>query len=464
MPKNFDDPTALRGYVTQINDEFDKAPVVKIKPPRQRGYNLYAITGKIQGGVEGLQTLMKKIFGRNTTTEQVTGELAEKISGKYDAFVVTMENGEGFYFRSEIGDRGALTDKDFTPNKLGLAGQTFSKTEHLMAIKKTLHVEMSASIPIEILELAKQLLDVSMQKGAQLPTTPSIMYYTKVITPSDLKKLGKNFGEVVIANWCLYNKPDAERIEYPLEEANPLADFIVHFTKRSKKAPLQVSAKFEKGANASVSSIIPKGSPPPEGATKEEIMAYDAIMAVTYDPIIPGLLHAEEILQTPEYKALKKMIGGAVTLTSISALVARAMAVSGITAQSTWQPGSKESQVKYALFLQQLAPFYDAIQGVGQPDIKSFPKILANGPSKLFHPILYACSVALAKRFNTQKEFASILDKAARSIKAEQLYLIITPAQLEIKVKKFQEFRFEFAAGAFSYNAGNVRMKVKMVQ
>ncbi len=109
-------------------------------------------------------------------------------------------------------------------------------------------------------------------------------------------------------------------------------------------------------------------------------------------------------------------------------------------------------------------PFYSTIRGAGFPKMDSMSQIKALGKNNYFHPILYAFSVALANRFNTMPECKTVLNKAANSIKAEQIYLEFTATGIAFKVKKFSDSTFIFAPGAFAYRSDNVRMKVKMVK
>jgi hypothetical protein len=459
----YTDIPTLKKFESQINKEFG-AEVVKYKPARN-AFNLPSLTGKVEGGVEGFSVIMRKVFGDKVTVEKITGEIATRISGKYDSFAVAVSKTEGFYFRSIIGDRGSLTDKDLTPTKLNLGGKTLTKQNFDEIIEAGLI--NNSELPLEVLTLGHELLYLSKNSGLSIKTTSEIKKLMGSISSTDLKKFGKNFGEVLIANWCLYNKPNAISIFFPEEENNPLADFIVNFSSTSKKPPLNVSAKFEGGANASLNSIIQSNSKSPAGATDTEKKAFDAIMAVAYDKILDGLLNAEHILDTPEYKAIKQMGGGVtVTLGSISKTVEKAMIASGITKGMKWESGNAITNNKYQAFLNEMEPFYKLIPGKsgGRPDINTIPKILALGSGKYYHPVLYAFSVALADRFNTNVEFSNVLDKAATSIKAEQLYLDISTNNISIKVKEFSKSKFQFAAGAFAYKADNVRMKVKMLK
>ena len=459
----YTDIPTLKKFESQINKEFS-AEVVKYNPARN-AYNLPSLTGKVEGGIEGFSVIMRKVFGNKVVIEKITGEIATRISGKYDSFAVTVSKTEGFYFRSIIGDRGSLTDKDLTPTKLNLGGKTLGKQNFEEVIETGLI--NNSELPLEVLSLGHELLYLSKNAGLTIRTTSEIKKLMGSISSTDLKKFGKNFGEVIIAHWCLYNKPNAVSIFFPAEENNPLADFIVNFTPASKKPPLNVSAKFEGGANASLNSIIQSDSKSPPGATAVEKKAFDAIMAIAYDKILDGLLNAEEILDTPEYKAIKKMGGGVtVTLASISKTVEKAMLSAGIANGMKWDSNNAVTKTKYQAFLKEMEPFYKLIPGKsgGRPDIDTIPKILALGSGKYFHPVLYAFSVALADRFNTNVEFSSVLDKAATSIKAEQLYLDISPNDITIKVKEFSKSKFQFAAGAFAYKADNVRMKVKMLK
>jgi len=459
----YTDLPTLKKFETQINKEFG-SEVVKYKPARN-AFNLPSLTGKVEGGVEGFSIIMRKVFGDTVSVEKITGDIATRISGKYDSFAVTVSKTEGFYFRSIIGDRGSLTDKDLTPTKLNLGGKTLTKFDFDEAIEVGLL--NNNDLPLEILMLAHELLYLSKNSGNPISTNGEIKKLMGSISSTDLKKFGKNYGEVIIAQWCLYNKPNATSIFFPAEENAALADFVVNFTPASKKPPLNISAKFEGGANASLNSIITSDSKPPSGATDVEKKAFAAIMAVAYDKILDGLLNAEEILDTPEYKAIKAMGGGvSVTLNSISKTVENAMLECGIAKGMNWVITDAATKSKYNAFLNKMEPFYKLIPGKsgGRPDIETIPKILALGTGKYYHPVLYAFSVALADRFNNNKEFSDVLDKAATSIKAEQLYLDISSQSINIKVKEFSKSKFQFAAGAFAYKADNVRMKVKMLK
>ena len=251
-----------------------------------------------------------------------------------------------------------------------------------------------------------------------------------------------------------------------MEENAPLADFVVNFTKLSNTPSLNVSAKFKGGANASLNSIMPQNSKPPVSATVSEAKAFNAIRAVAYDKIIDGLLNAEKILETPEYLAIKKMLkNDNVTLAKISSVVETALKEAKIDSKTPWNPSSVETKDKYNVFIKNLKPFYDSIEGAdGKPSIHSIPKIVGLGAGKYYHPICYSFSVALAKRFNDDVKFSGVLDKAANAIKAEQIYLDITGTNVKINVKHFATSKFEFAAGAYTYKSDNVRMKVKMLK
>jgi hypothetical protein len=450
----------LNKFVKQINarEGFES---VKYYPART-AYNLPSITGKIEGGLGEIKLRMKEVFGNTVKVEQISGELAKRVSGKYDSFSVTLKDGSGFYLRTTIGEKGNLQGKDLTPSKFGLNGKTLTKANFAPEIEKELNKQR---LPPIVFRYAKELLELSSSKGESINGSASLKEQFDLLPKNDLQIVGKNFGEVFLANWCLRNKPHAESIFFPESESNPLADFVVNFTKSSKKPPLNVSAKFEGGANASLKSIIPPGTEPPASATAEEKKAFKAIMAVAYDKIIDGLLNAEKILDTPEYKAVKKMVGGGdVTLQKISTLVENALVYAEITSDMKWNTSDTAIKNKYESFLSKLKPFFDSINGAGKPNINSIPKIIQLKKGNHYHPIMYAFSVALADRFNSSKLFTDVLNKAATQIKAEQIYIDISKEAIKVKVKKFEESKFRFAPGAFSYSADNVRMKVNMIK
>lgn len=459
IQNNFQNVSKLKEYVVKINSIYG-TDAVKYNQPRD-AYNLPSITGKIEGGEPGILNIMKNVFaGKNVSIEKSSGDIARRVSGKYDSFLVSLSQTEGFYFRSIIGVSGSLTDKDLTPNKLKLAGTTLTKNNFDDTIKKGL--KANSNLPIDILNLARQLLETAGNPGTSIRTNDLIRKSLNAITSTDLKKFGKNYGEVLLAKWCLYNKPGAVSIFFPREENNPLADFIVNFDPRSGKPPLNVSAKFEGGANASLSSIIPAGTKPPAVASPMEKLAYDAIMQVAYGPSIKeGLLQAEKILNTVEYRAIKAMSGNSavITLDIISRLVSKALENAGIK-----QNANSVTSEQYNKFKKEMSPFYSVINYKGFPEIGSVQKIAALPPKDKYHPVLYAFSASLADKFNSSSEFTEVLNKAATSIKAEQIYLDIGASAITVKVKEFQKSKFKFAPGALAYKSDNVRMKVAMIK
>lgn len=461
----YTDAAKLKEYSKKINAHFGGQDVVKPYNDTRNKIGVPSITGKVEGGIVGITALMKKIFGVRTTVTQLSGEAAKKVSGKFDSFQVDVKPGSGFYFRSIIGSSGSLTEKDLTPNKLNLAGKTVKKNDIVTEVEAAL-LNLATELPMEILDLGIELTNIAKGKGTTLQVTPHMVKLLESISSSDLKKFGKNFGETVLAIWCLHNKPHAESVFFPQDEANALADFVVNFSKQSKIPPLNVSAKFEGGANASLNSIMPKGAKAPESATDKEKAAFDAIMAIAYDKIIDGIINAEKILKPPEYTAIKSMMGSgvSVTLDSISKVVEDAMTDAGITTSTNWD--SPDGKKKYENFLKIMDPFYKTIPGAskGKPAIKSMKQIAALGRGKYYHPVAYAMTVALASRFNDNVEFSSVLDKAATSIKAEQIYLDFNARNITVKVKQFSKSKFKFAAGAIAYSADNVRMKVEMIK
>ena len=445
----------LKNYVVKINSHFGSdAKVVSVY---SRDASLKSITGKISGGKEAIELVMKNIFGKTTKIEQLSGDVAKSVSGKFDSFLVKLSTGSGFYFRSKIGERGVLHDKDLTPAKLHLTGKKLTKENFDDAFNHGIF-DSAYDLPINILELMQELLSAVSVKSDAIPITNNVKELMQSLTSTELKIFGKNFGEIALAKWCLYNKPKAKHVLFPPEENAALADFFVTL---SNDEVLKISAKFEKGANASINSIIKKGTVIPSDFTVEEKKKFSAVMAVAEQPILKGLVMAEEILDTPEYKAIKKMCkGGIVNQNTIGVVVEKALLDAGIPKGS---PASSITQDKISKFRKIMDPFYSQITTPTQgfPKDDSFSKI-ASG--KFADPVLYAFSVALAARFNSDETFSKILNKAAQAIEAEQIYLKFTTTNITVTKKIFAESEFKFAAGAMAHDADNVRLKVEMLK
>jgi hypothetical protein len=452
--EKYTDTALLKNYVTKINAYFgSEAKVVSVY---FRDGSLKSITGSISGGKEAIELVMKNVFGNTTKIEQLSGDVAKTVSGKFDSFLVTFSTG-GFYFRSKIGVKGILHDKDLTPAKLHLTGKKLTKENFDLAFNHGIF-DSAYDLPINMLDLMQQLLLAVSVKSDNIPIANNVKELMGLLTNTELQIFGKNFGEIALAKWCLYNKPKAKHVFFPIEENAALADFLVTL---SNNEVLKVSAKFESGANASINSIISKGSVSPKGSTPDENKKFSAIMAVVEQPILKGLIMAEEILDTPEYKAIKKMCkGGIVNENTIGDVVQKALLDAGIPKGS---PASSITKEKISKFRKIMDPFYSKIttDSQGFPKDVSFSKIAAG---KFADPILYAFSVALAARFNSDETYTKILNKAAQAIEAEQIYLKFTPTHITVNKKIFAESEFIFISGAMTHDADNVRMKVKMIK
>jgi hypothetical protein len=451
MSEPIQDTRLLKDYAKKINDTvFNNVEIIKFY--KRYVYSLSSLTGKIEGGEASILDIFQKAFGNGVKIEKISGDVASKVSGTYDAFLITLPNQESLYFRSIVTSRGSLANKDLTPNKLGLDGKTFTLLELDIAVKDGLAKQ--TELPANVLNLAYQLLN-SVKPTLSLDVDRQFMACINEVSSSDVKIIGKNFGEVLVAKWCLLTKPDAISVNFPRSEANPLADFSVNFR---NKPPLNISSKFEAGARASVKSFLNKNTPIPAGATTEEKTALAALLQVTDgDSIVSGLLEAERLLQTREYKGIQQLTGKTTpTLADISDLVKRTLKELNITKNSVITP----DQVKEFRF--KLWDFYSDIAGGAPRDADSLMKIEALPDNQKYHPITYAFSVALAMKFNTENIYHKILNEVAQSIKAEQIYAEFKQSGIEFKIKKFSESKFSFKAGAFTHKSDNVRMKVDM--
>jgi len=451
--EKYTNPALLKNYVVKINAHFGSDTVSVYS----RDKSLKSITGKITGGEEAIELVMKNVFGKTTKIEQLSGDVAKAVSGTYDSYLVKLSSNAGFYFRSKIGERGSLSNKDLTPAKLHLTRKKLTKENFDDEFNHGI-TDSKYDLPINILELMQELLSAVSVKGDTIPITNTVKELMKSLTSTELQILGKNFGEIALAKWCLYNKPKAKHVFFPPEENAALADFLVIL---SNYEVLKISAKFESGANASINSIISKGSVAPADFTVEENKKFSAVMAVVDQPILKGLIMAEEILDTPEYKAIKKMCkDGIVNEKTIGDAVEKALMDSGIPKGS---PASSITQDKISKFRKIMDPFYSQIKTPSQgfPKEVSFSKIAAG---KFADPVLYAFSVALTERFNSDETYTKILNKAAQAIQAEQIYLKFTSTNITVTKKIFAESEFKFISGAMTHDADNVRMKVEMIK
>ena len=451
----------LTEYANKINTKVFNG--LKIVSPYldTRSSDIASITGKIEGGEIAILSAMKSAFGNQVIMEKLSGVAARHISGTYDSYAINISLNEGFYFRSIITNKRSLSKKDLTPVKLNLHDKDITIDNIDDLVIKQLN---SQSIPANILQVCYALLGAIKKTSSfignrfNVDVEQSVMDCITSIPTADLKLIGTNFGEIIVAKWCLYNKSGAIKIRFPKGESNPLEDFTVYFKDGSE---LNVSSKFEDGANASIASFLNNETKLSNGTT-EEIQALTVLKAIAVDKIIDGLLRAEQVLNTEEYQEIQKLCGVTnVTLNDISKLVLRTLNKAGISSKS-----SVITQKQSDIYKQELKSFYDSINDAGFPQLGSFQQIAKLSDDKKYHPILYAFSAALAKRFNQSKLYTSVLNKIAREIKAEQLYLSFEPSTNKIVIhrKTFSDSSFTFAAGALAYKADNTRIKISMTR
>lgn len=453
----------LTEYVNKINNNvFNGVQIVKPYLDTRSG-DTASITGKIEGGETAILAAMKSAFGNQVTIEKLSGSAARRISGTYDSYAINIASNDGFYFRSIVTSTRSLSKKDLTPVKLNLHDKDINVRNIDDLVLSQLNIQ---SIPTNIRQACCALL-ASIKKSTNsnankfdISVDQSVIDCINSISTTDLKIIGTNFGEILVAKWCLYNKLGATKIRFPKEESNPLEDFKVYFQDGTE---LNISSKFEGGANASISSFLNEKTELPNG-TAQEKQALEVLKAISTGNIINGLLLAEQILNTEEYKAIKllcKVRSGNVTLNDISHLVSEVLTAAKITSKST---NITPNQI--AIYKQLMKPFYDSVNNLGFPRNESFAAISRLADDKKFHPILYSFSSALAKRFNESKIYTSVLNKVARSIKAEQLYLSFESSSRKIVIHKktFSDSSFTFAPGAIAYKADNTRMKISMTK
>lgn len=453
----------LNEYANKINTKTFNG--LKIVSPYldTRSSDIASITGKIEGGDDAILGAMRSAFGNQVTIEKLFGSTARRISGTYDSYAINISLNEGFYFRSIITRTRSLSKKDLTPVKLNLHDKDIDINNIDNLVLAQLNTQ---SIPTNIHQVCSNLLlaikRVSSSTGNRFNVNvdKSVMDCITSIPTADLKLIGINFGEIIVAKWCLYNKPGAVKIRFPKEESNPLEDFTVYFNNGSQ---LNISSKFEDGANASIASFLNEETQLLNG-TIEENKALTVLKAIAIDKVIDGLLRAEQVLNTAEYKAIQTLCGvknRSITLSDISKLVLKALLKANITSNL-----SSITPNQIAIYKHELKLFYDSINNAGFPRLESFAQIARLPNDKKYHPILYAFSAALSKRFNQSTIYTNVLNKIAREIKAEQLYLSFeSPTnQIVIHKKTFSDSSFTFAAGALAYRADNTRIKISMTK
>jgi hypothetical protein len=333
--------------------------------------------------------------------------------------------GDKIYFVVTVSSKGVVSNKELTPDKLGLTNRDIFKTTLLTEARSSVN---RSKVPPNIKSFLNDLLDASVSTGGIIKSE-----HLESISDSDLNIIAKDFGEISGAVWYMnqFNK-NSDSVKYPPDIGNPLVDYYV---KEGTKT-IAISAKANKGAPPSINAIAQILSKMRYNEAKKE-GARKAIIAISEKSTVEGIVEAAKNLNTPGYQWLKKNIFKNMDFTAAQCETALAYL----------------KTPEQALSL--LSPFYSLINRSASKEITE--RIFKN-KAKRYGLIISPLGYSLVDELNSLQVYKDVLNDAAKSIMVSQLYMSINKSSKTVNysVKEFSASSFKFLYNA---NAGEPSLK-----
>lgn len=354
------------------------------------------------------------------------------ISGTYVTRELTIKKaipdakiGDKIYLIVTVSSGGVLKTKQLVPNKMGFGDDKVIKSAFIKKIKNGID---SSDVPQNIKGFLHALTEASSKTAGNIAGD-----HISAISDSDLNIIAKDFGELSGALWFMtqFNKK-VDGISYPAESNAALVDYYAHVG----NAKIAISAKANEGAPPSINAIaeVLKGMKYQD--IKKEA-ARNAIISISDNTTIDGIVEASKDLQTAGYLWLKKTI-----------FKNRDFSASEIE-------GSLENYRSAESVLADLKPFYDLI---GRSASAEITKRIFNTKAKRNGLILSPLGYSLVDVLNNNETYLSVLNDAANTIVVSQIYIKInkTAKTVSYMVKEFSSSAFKFE---YNSNAGQPSLK-----
>lgn len=354
------------------------------------------------------------------------------ISGSFTTYELQIKNSipganinDKIYFVVTVSSKGVVSNKELTPDKLGLSNKKIFSTSILNEAKTSIK---RTTVPNNIKAFLEDLLEASNSSTGIIKSE-----HLESISDSDLNVISKDFGEVSGAIWYMsqYNKK-SKTVFYPPDVANPLVDYYVNDGTKD----IAISAKANKGAPPSINAIAKILSGMRYTDAKKE-NARKAIIAISEKSTVEGIVEAAKDLNTAGYQWLKKNI---FKNTNFSAAQCE-------TALSKLKTADEAIEL--------LTPFYTLI---GRSASKEITERIFKNRSKRYGLIISPLGYALVDELNGLAIYKEVLNDAAKSIVVSQLYMSINKSSKTVKynVQEFGVSSFKFLYNA---NAGEPSLK-----
>jgi hypothetical protein len=335
-----------------------------------------------------------------------------------------------------------IVGKSLTPNGIKIEGKQIKKDAYLNTVKKALKENFKSSKPN--MDFIVEFLETSGKPGALNPLKKGTG-----VTKKDIATIAKDFGEVAGAWWFINNYKDKKLcgldfIEFPVAINEPLVDYYIGCT--SSQLKIKISAKADAGAAPALKAIWKNIKNKPPKIEKEKKVWEFIKISVEND----GLTSLVELNKHYNSKAYS-LVGNLIDKTDY-----------------TWEDIEKwfakySSNDADELYGKINTKFYSKLTKRRQVDVADIKKLLGSKGAARAGILLSPMNYSLMDEVNTDKDYINYLNKVARTLGVEQLYVYLKATSVSYSLKSFITADFEFAywsnAGKPANNKWGFKMK-----
>ena len=391
----------------------------------------------------------------NKTTLKKFAKLAISAATQSDALDLTLKTTSNEVFRigsmekpktvstSASGEVGLdITGKSLTPNSLKIHGKKIKKSTYLTTVKAALKTNFDSSK--ENKEYIVEFLEASGKTGIQNPLTKG-----KTVTKKDVATIAKDFGEVAGAWWFINNYKDKtlcglDFIEFPEAINEPLVDYYVGCSSSGLK--IGISAKADAGAAPALKSIWKAVKDKVPKAPHEKTV-WEFIKISVLSDGLTSLVELNKHYNSTAYGLVQKLIKkDDFTWEDVEKWF------------SKYHPGDGAD-----LYKKLDKEFYSKLPTKRQVMTDAIEKILVSKGAARAGIILSPMNYSLMDEINKNKQYTNYLNKVARTLGVEQLYVYLKPNQVSYNLKSFIKADFEFAYWSNAGKPANNKWGFKMV-
>jgi len=406
---------------------------------------------KFSGDIEKLKKALEPIVDIDYERVPVN------ISGKYPTYAFTLNEeiagvapkGSQFYVVHAAKIGGLVSGGDFNPAALGLDNKTISKQDFVKVVTDSLGKARGKEPPLKT--FLQELLEASGQGG-------KLTYKPDDLLKSDVDAITKDFGEVCSAYWFMSTHPEVKAIRFagPSEK---LVDFYAIF-KDGREQAVSVKAKKGGGAAPSLKAIEEKVKSLKYSDSKTEDARETLLSLFRPGGVIENNFQMAKRMNTPGYKWIAKFLG--TSAPTVKKIDEKLKTFKGANPQKTAEAIEKA-----------IAPFFKLIgRSIGKPHEgskaiqNSIKEVIERPPvvgyaGLLLSPLQYH----IADEMNKRPEFLKVLQDAARSTGATQVYsnISMSAGRIDFSEKEMDvgEYEFKGQAKPKKPNDKNISFKMK---